>query len=116
MGVDFIRNAAPAFNRVLDRRLVEMNSPKLFSRDLPIIARSARAEFCGEETASLGEKLLLRLVSEKVMVLRKNMAIAECPNPPAEFVAHLRAGAGIAEAVVSSVQVLSQTLEIELCE
>ena len=116
MGVDFIRNAAPAFNRVLDRRLVEMNSPKLFSRNVPIVARSARAEFCGQAAASLGEKLLLRLVSEKVMVLRQSMPIAECPNPPADFLAHLRAGAGIAEAVVSSVQILSQTLEIELCE
>lgn len=116
MGMDFIRDAAPAFNRVLDRRLVEMHSPKLFNRDVPIVARSARAEFCGEATASLSERVLLRLTSEKVMVLRQSTVIAECPNPPAEFVAHLRAGAGIAEAVVSSVQILSQTLEIELCE
>jgi len=32
MGLDFIRTAAPGFNRVLDRRMVEMHSPKLFSR------------------------------------------------------------------------------------
>lgn len=116
MGLDFIRNAAPSFNRVLDRRLVEMHTPKLFSRDVPIVSRSARAEFCAEENATLGEKLMLRLISEKIVVMRADKVIAECPNPPAGFVAHLKSGACIAEAVVSSVQILSQTLEIELCE
>ncbi len=116
MGVDFIRDAAPAFNRVLDRRRVEMNTPKLFTRDVPVMSRSARAEFCEEANATLNEKLTLRLISEKVVVLRQNTVVAECPNPPAEFVSHLRAGAGIAEAIVSSVQILSQTLEVELCQ
>ncbi len=48
MGLDFIRTTAPSFNRVLDRRLVEMHSPKLFCRDMPIVSRTARADIFGE--------------------------------------------------------------------
>jgi hypothetical protein len=116
MGLDFIRTAAPGFNRVLDRRLVEMHSPKLFTRDMPIVSRSARADICGDASVAFGEKVLLRLVKDKVLVQRRNTIIAECPNAPAEFIAHLRVGAGIAEGEITSVQPISQTLEIVICE
>jgi len=116
MGLDFIRNAAPKFNRVLDRRLVELNSPTLFSRELPIISRTARAELCGATVVQQGEIVLLRIVSDKFVVQRLNSIIAECPSAPDEFIIHLRAGAGIAKGKVISVQPISQTLEISLCE
>ena len=116
MGLDFIRTAAPGFNRVLDRRLVEMHSPKLFSRDMPIVSRTARADLCGDADVTPGEKVLLRVVKDKVIVQRLNTIIAECPNAPVEFVAKLRAGAGIAEGEITSVQPISQTLEIGICE
>jgi len=116
MGLDFIRNAAPGFNRVLDRRLVEMHSPTLFSRDVPMIARTARADMCGDVKVTLGEKVLLRVVNNKVIVQRLNAVIAVCPNAPSEFIAILRSGAGIAEGEITSVQPISQTVEIGICE
>lgn len=116
MGLDFIRTAAPGFNRVLDRRLVEMHSPKLFTRDMPIVSRTARADVCGDAEVTQGEKVLLRFVKDKVIVQRMNTIIAECPDAPAEFIAHLRAGAGIAEGEITAVQLISQTLEIAICE
>ncbi len=116
MGLDFIRTAAPSFNRVLDRRLVEMHSPTLFSRDAPIVSRTARADVCGDAIVTPGEKVILRVVKDKVIVQRFNTVIAECLNAPAEFVAILRSGAGIAEGEVTSVQSISQTLEIGICE
>jgi hypothetical protein len=115
MGLDFIRTAAPSFNRVLDRRLVEMHSPTLFSRDVSVVSRTALAEICGPTTVERGQKVLLRLVEGKVVVQRQNAVIAKCPNAPAEIIAHLSAAAGIAEGEVTSVQPISQTLEIGLC-
>ncbi len=32
MGLDFIKKAAPAFHKVLDRRAVALRTPTLFSR------------------------------------------------------------------------------------
>ena len=58
----------------------------------------------------------VRLVEGKVVVQRQNAVIAKCPDAPAEIVAHLSAGAGIAEGEVTSVQPISQTLEIGLCQ
>jgi hypothetical protein len=116
MGLDFIRATAPSFNRVLDRRLVEMNSPKLFSRDLPIVSRTASADIYGGASIAAGEKVLLRVIMDKLVVQRENLVIAECADPPAEFIAHLRAGAGVAEGEIKTLQHISQTVEISICD
>jgi hypothetical protein len=116
MGLDFVRTATPSFNRALDRRLVEMHTPRLFSRDIPIVSRTASADICGGATVAQGERVLLRVMKDKVIVQRKNLVIAECANAPAEFVAHLRAGAGIAEGEIKSLQPISQTVEICICD
>jgi hypothetical protein len=116
MGLDFIRATTPSFNRVLDRRFVEMHSPKLFTRDMPVASRTASADICGGAKVAPGEKVLLRVMKDKVVVQRDNLVIAECVNPPAEFVAHLRAGAGVAEGEIKSLQHISQTVEIGICD
>lgn len=116
MGLDFIRRTAPTFTRVLDRRAVEMRTPKLFSRDMPIVSRTASADICAGAKVAQGERVLLRVMKDKVIAQRDNFVIAECPNAPAEFVAHLRAGAGVAQGEIKSVQPISQTLEIGICD
>ena len=116
MGLDLVRKAAPGFIRVLDRRAVELRMPNLFSRDLPVVARTASAEICAGAKVTPGEKVLLRIMKDKVIAQRGNLVIAECPNPPLEFVKHLQAGAGIAQGEVKSLQPISQTVEIGICD
>jgi hypothetical protein len=116
MGLDFIRTTAPTFNRALDRRLVEMHTPKLFSGDMPIASRTASAELCAGVIVTKGEKVLLRVMKDKVIVQRENAVIGECPNAPPDFAAHLRAGAGIAQGEIKSVQPISETVEIGICD
>lgn len=116
MGLDFIRMTAPSFTRVLDRRAVEMRTPRLFSHDMPIVSRTVSADICAGAKVAPGEKVILRAIKDKVIAQRDNLMIAECKNPPAEFVAHLRAGAGVAEGEIKSLQPISQTVEIGICD
>ena len=116
MGLDYIRTTAPSFRRVLDRRLVEMRSPELFTRDMPIVSRTATADICSGAKVAAGEKVLLRVIKDTVIVQRANFVIAECLNPPAEFVTHLREGAGVAQGEIKSLQPISQTVEIGICD
>jgi hypothetical protein len=77
MGLDFIRRTTPSFTRVLDRRAIEMRTPKLFSRDMPIISRAAVADICGGAAVVQGERVLLRVMKDKVVAQRGNLVIAE---------------------------------------
>lgn len=116
MGLDFIRRTTPSFARVLDRRAIELRTPQLFSRDMPIVSRTASADVCSGAKVMQGEKVLLRVIKGKVIAQRGNLVIAECANPPAEFAAHLGAGAGVAQGEIKSVQPISQTVEIGICD
>jgi hypothetical protein len=116
MGLDFIRKTAPSFHRALDRRRVQLRTPKLFGRDIPVVARTASADICGGAPVAAGEKVLLRVIEDKVVAQRDNLVIAEFANPPAEFVNHLHAGAGVGEGEIKSCQHLSQTVEIGICD
>ena len=116
MGLDFLRRMSPSFTRVLDRRAVELRTPNLFSRDVPIVSRTASADICGNAKISEGEKVLVRVMNDKVVVQRDSLVIAQCANPPAEFISHLRAGAGVASGEIKSLQPISQTIEIKFCD
>ena len=116
MGVDFVRKAAPSFHKSLDRRAVELRTPTLFSRDTPSVARSASAEIRGECKIVVGEKILLRIVNQKLVAQRDTVVIAEFPAPPAELLNRVQSGAGIEKGEVKAVHDLSQTVEIGLCE
>jgi hypothetical protein len=116
MGLDFVRKTAPSFERALDRRAVELRTPKLFGRDIPLIARTATADVCNGAKFMQGEKVLLRLLDGKLIVQRENLVVAEFPSPPAEFLNQVQTGAGVGQGEVKAVLSLSQTVEISICE
>ena len=116
MGLDFLKKVAPSFNKALDRRAVELRTPGLFSRDAPLVARSASAEICHGSPFKVGERVLLRIISELAVVQRENLVVANFSNAPAEFLNHIRAGAGVAIGEVTAVHTLSEKVEIAFCE
>lgn len=116
MGLDFVRKAAPAFNRALDRRAVELRTPTLFSRDVAVVGRTAAAEICHKSRFTIGEKLLLRVTENKLIAQRDNLVVAEFPNPPAEFLNRIQSGAGVEMGEVKAIHAISERVEIGFCE
>lgn len=116
MGLDFIKKAAPAFHKALDRRAVALHTPTLFNRDIPSVARCASAEICGGSRLAHGEKIILRIVDSNLIAQRDNVVVAKFPAPPPEFLKQVQAGAGIEKGVVVAVHDLSQTVEIGFCD
>jgi hypothetical protein len=107
---------APSFKKALDRRAIELRTPRLFFHDIPLVARTASAEICNDSRFKIGDKLLLRMMAERLIAQRDNLVVANFPNPPAEFLNHIRAGAGVARGEVKTVHSLSNQVEIGFCE
>jgi hypothetical protein len=116
MGLDFIRRAAPSFHRALDKRAVDLRTPKLFVRDMPVVSRTASANICKGSRLNIGDKLLLRMIGKTLIAQRENFVVAEFPEPPAEFLQRVEAGAGVEAGEVKNVRTLSEVAEIEICE
>ncbi len=70
MGMDFIRRAAPAFRKGLDRMRIKLATPTLFTQQPESKPRSYAAKLQGDRTAACGEKLGIRLEGEQVHAMR----------------------------------------------
>jgi hypothetical protein len=116
MGLDFIRKAAPAFHKALDRRAVSLRTPTLFNRDIPSVARHASAEIRGGSKLIKGDEVLLCILGAKLVAQRDNHVVAAFAAPPPEFLKQVEAGAGIEKGVIVAVHELSQTVEIGFCD
>jgi hypothetical protein len=116
MGVDFISKAAPSFKKALDRRAVELRTPTLFSRDIPLVARTASADICKGSAFAVGESLLLRIIDNRVIAQRGNLVVANFTKPPDEFLNQIQSGAGVALGRVTAIHTLSEKVEIGFCE
>jgi predicted RNA-binding protein with EMAP domain len=116
MGIDFLRRTAPSFHRALDRQAVALRTPTLFTSDIPSVARTASADICGGSQVEIGERVLLRLMNDKLVAQRDNLVVAEFANPPREYVSRIQRGAGVGLGEVKAVRVLSGEVEVALCE
>jgi DNA-binding transcriptional LysR family regulator len=108
-------------------RIVERRSFTQAADDLGLPRSSVTDAVKGLE-ARLGVRLLQRTTRQvsptldgeayyqRCVSLIAEMEDAEGANAPAEFVAHLRAGAGIAEGEIKSLHPISQTVEIGICD
>lgn len=116
MGVDFVKKAAPNFTRALDRGALRLRTPDLFSRDIPLVARSASASICGGVQVDLTDRVIIRQSANGLVLQRGNAVIAHFHNPPSEFVSFVRSGAGVAQGEIKAVRPISQTVEVGFCE
>lgn len=116
MGIDFLRRAAPAFHRALDRQAIALRTPTLFTSDIPVVARTASADLCEGSQVELGERLVLRLLDKKLVAQRDNHIVAEFANPPAEYVGRVEAGGSFELGEVKAVRPLSGEVEVAFCD
>lgn len=116
MGQDFLRRTASSFHRMLDRRAIELRTPSLFGNDMQCLERTASAQLGDGVNLQAGEKVLVRYLNDKLVVQRGQSLIGEFPNPPADYLNRVIAGACIERAEVKVVHSISGTAEIAFCE
>jgi hypothetical protein len=116
MGLDFVRRAAPSFHKTLDRRAIELRTPKLFSNNVTVLSRTAQVEICAGSTLAPGEKLLVRKIGDDLILQRDNLVVGKFCNPPGEYLELVNLGAGIAGGEIKAVHAISQVAEVCLCE
>ncbi|MGH9351048.1 MAG: hypothetical protein ACRD2G_02635 [Terriglobia bacterium] len=115
MGIDFIRKAAPSFHKGLDRRRIELATPKLFWQQPTCAPRSYAANLHSGHTLTAGEKIGVRLDGERVVALRGLDQVATFDSPPAELKTALQASHGEAYGLVKEVHNIAQAVEIAVC-
>jgi hypothetical protein len=115
MGLDFIRRAAPAFHKGIDRMRIRLATPTLFTQQPESKPRLYVAQLRKDRTAACGDKLGIRLDGEQVKALRGLDVVATFNNPTPELREALIASHGEACAEVQTIHIVAGVLEVTLC-
>lgn len=115
MGMDFIRKAAPAFRKGLDRMRIKLATPTLFTQQPESKPRSYAAILQGDRTAACGEKLGIRLEGQQVHAMRGLDLVATFNSPTPELRKALQSSHGEACGVVQTTHAVAGVVEVTIC-
>jgi hypothetical protein len=88
MGIDWIDQCAPTWNRSWDRGRIELSKPDLFTPETPRIQRTFRAICEQGQTDKLieGKPYNLRFENGALLIYEGVVHVATSDSPPAEIV------------------------------
>lgn len=116
MGIHVQKKAQKSFNQHIDKAMAEVKNGDLFDQPPQTCDRKYVAEPCSRTSLNVGEKVSLELKGDTVIGTRSAEKVLKVSNPNPELASHVRSQSGIAEANISKLNPLSQTVEIELCQ
>jgi hypothetical protein len=112
MGVDFVRKAARAFHKGLDKSRVELATPDLFAKQTVEAPRTYAAAIHDGVAIAAGEKLGVRLDGKRVVAYRGLSPVATFTNPPADLMSALTSAHGEAYGCIQNYHSLARTAEM----
>jgi hypothetical protein len=114
MGLDFIRRAAPSFEKKWDRGLARLSEPLLFTRDGIALPRTVLAKLEKAAAATVGKEYVLRKDGERLELIDGLQRAGAVSAPPREVLQKIEAAGGCALGKVTVVYPISGSAELEL--
>lgn len=115
MGSELLRKQADAFKKRLDKSLLALGTPDLFTQTPTRAPRIVAAEMIGSPRVEAGEDLVVQKKGKGLVVLQGLTEVAALPSPPIEIVQMVEASFGSAKGVVEAVHEDASVLEISVC-
>lgn len=114
MGTEFLMKTGNAYRKYLDKKLMNLKTPNLFTRVPNTQPRSAIAKASGEATLVCGEQLIVETRRNHLVAARGSSVVAQFTNPPTDIIAAINASGGKACGTIQKVNQLSGTFEISI--
>lgn len=115
MGSEFLRKQAASFKKRLDRSLLALGTPDLFTKTPTRAPRIVAAEMVGSPRVCPGDDLVLQKNDAGLVFLRGLTEIATLESPPVEVIELVDASFGCAKGIVEVVHDEASVLEISIC-
>jgi len=115
VGVDFIRQRAKTFTKSWDNHRVELSRRTLFTQEPDCLARSAAARMVGPRPLITGERVLVRVDGERLIVVQDMAVRAVFLDPPSSLMDIVRGTGGYADGEVCAVSSTCELVEVTVC-
>lgn len=115
MGSEWERKRAEGFQKQLDRGLVELGTPDLFTQQPERAPRVVAADITESTSVREGQNLVIQKVGDRLAVMRGVEEIGQLLNPHAEIVGAVERSFGFARGIIQAFHEEASIAEISIC-
>lgn len=114
MGVDFLKRAAPTFQKSWNNGRTDLATPDLFTREHGARTRSVTAQCHPNSTVTPGTAVTLIKEGAALIVLEGSRTIGTIDRTPGDEIARIAAAGGVALGKVCSYYPISGSFDVDI--
>ncbi len=115
MGSEWERKRAEGYKKRLDKRLVELGTPNLFTLQPERAPRVAAADIADGMSVSPAQNIVIQKIGERLAVICGLQEVGQLSNPHPEIVCAIEKSFGLAKGIVQVFHEEASIAEISLC-
>jgi hypothetical protein len=115
MGLDFIKKAAPSFEKGWKNRKEEISTRTLFTVEPQAVPRSVVADLLDDtKLPTAGERLIVQVDSKRLFFCRDMVPLLVLENPPGDLLRQVEDCGNAAISTVERVNEFSNTVDVSI--
>jgi len=115
MGSEWERKRAEAYKKRLDKKLVTLGTPNLFTQEPQRAPRIAAADIMEGARLKNGETLVIQKIGNKLALMSGLKEVGQLRNPHTEIISAVEKSFGVAKGVVKTLHEDACVAEISVC-
>jgi hypothetical protein len=115
MGSEWERKRAEGFKKRLDKGLVELGTPNLFTQRPERAPRVAAADIAEGTSVKEGQTLMIQKIGTRLAVLCGLQEVGQLLNPHSEIVSAVEKSFGVARGIIQVFHEEASVAEIAIC-
>ena len=115
MGSEWERKRAEGFKKRLDKRLVELGTPNLFTQQPERAPRVAAADIVDGASVSPQQDIVIQKIGSRLAVMSGLRDLGQLSNPHPEIISAVEKSFGMARGIVQVFHQDASIAEISIC-
>ena len=115
MGSEWERKRAEGFKKRLDKGLLELGTPNLFTQLPERAPRVAAADIADGALVKAGQDLVIQKIGNRLAVMCGLQEVGQLLNPHSEIVAAIEKSFGMARGIIQVFHEEASVAEISIC-
>jgi hypothetical protein len=115
MGSEWERKRAEGYRKQLDKGLVELGTPHLFTQQPTRAPRVVVADIVAGTLLVEGENLVIQKIGNRLSLMRGLDEIGQLSNPHPEVLGVVETSSGFAKGIIQAFHVEASVAEVSVC-
>ena len=115
MGSEWERKRAAGYRKQLDKGLMELGTPHLFTQQPTRAPRVAAADIIAGAAVAEGDSLVIQKIGNRLSIMRGLSEVGQLSNPHPEILHVVEASFGVAKGIIQVFHADALVAEVSVC-